>query len=206
MAELVFKYLLIKDDIHKKFKKDDIIGTSLFPIIKEHGMSAMSCIDDNRLHWFGYDILLDKTFGDYKIFNNKVMINCSSCTSVRAAAKDIRYPIIYFKNHRHWPPAENWDDCDPINLAPFLIWNGWGYGPTIVPREEDNHYKNLIVLSYSTVKKVVNKYAYHRATKNGRDPLTNKILDFDCIDIIDQYLALNQNDEELLLDIPINFM
>ena len=67
--------------------------------------------------------------------------------------------------------------------------NGWGEGPTIVEPNEDNRYKNLIIIKYldsnnkTEIKKVVNKYCYYNAISiNYIDPQSNKKLDRDMID------------------------
>jgi len=158
--------------------------------------------------FIGYDFLLDKKFSDYEEFNQEtVVLHCQSYLNYRVKTKDIRYPIIYQKENKTWPPSDNWYENEPINLGEFLIWNGYGNGPIEVPKEEDNSYHNLIVLGYDNIKKTVNKHSYIKSVlmNNNRDPLTNNTLDYSTLLKLSEVLYLKQPNDKVLKDIMLSF-
>ncbi|VVU95112.1 hypothetical protein CPAV1605_837 [seawater metagenome] len=164
--------------------------------------------------FFGYDYLFDKKFNDYLEFRNldNIEVFDSSPLNWQYASKKLHFPIIYFQNNLAWPPAENWSDGDPINQAPFLIWNGFGNGPTMIEADLDNNYINLVILKYSNsvnkeIKKVINKFAYLKAILlNNKDPLTNQKLDSNFIKFITSCITFfSQPNDKPLLEIPMIF-
>ena len=159
--------------------------------------------------FIGYDFLLYKKFSDYEELNqDTVVLHCQSYLNYRVKTKDIRYPIIYHKENKIWPPSDNWYENDPINLGEFLIWNGYGNGPIEVPKEEDNSYHNLIVLGYDNIKKTVNKYSYIKSVmmNNNRDPLTNNTLDSSTLLKLSEVLYLKQSYDRVLNYFELSFI
>ncbi len=80
-------------------------------------------------------------------------------------------------SRERWPPACNWHDVEPINLAPIGVWNGWGSGPTVVVptnKEENNELSHLIILEIGKVRRVYNKFVLLRALycNGSKDPTT----------------------------------
>ena len=158
--------------------------------------------------FIGYDFMLNKKFSDYEEFNqDTVVLYCHTFLDTFVKIKDITYPIIYSRSSIRWPPSDNWNESDPINQGKFLIWNGWGNGPTEVPREEDNSYHNLIVLCYDNIKKTVNKYSYISSvlTNDNRDPLTNNTLDNITLLKLSEVLYLKQSKDKILKNIQLVF-
>ena len=158
--------------------------------------------------FIGYDFILNKKFSDYEEFNqDNVVLYCHTFMDYYVKTKNIKYPIIYNRSSIIWPPSDNWNESDPINQGKFLIWKGYGNGPTEVSREEDNSYNNLIVLGYDNIKKVVNKYSYIKSvlTNGNRDPLTNNTLDCKTLLKLSEVLYLKQSKNEILKNIPLVF-
>lgn len=169
-------------------KKDTIIGDVLKEIPFFNKVKAFflksSRLSGSKLTFFGYDYDLSKPFSEYpEAFPScGVTVLTAGEHAYGVADHAIMYPMMYFNEGKSWPPEKscNWDDGDPINLAPFLIWNGWGNGPINVPMEEDNHWYNLVVLRYPNgVTKVVNFHAWVKIQREGnlKDALSNQELD-----------------------------
>ena len=55
--------------------------------------------------------------------------------------------------------ASNLNDVDCINQGPFGAWIGWGRGPRVVEKWNDNHIKNLIWFKMGEIIKVCNYWA-----------------------------------------------
>lgn len=169
-------------------EKSSIIGDVIqeIPFLKQLKSLYLvsSRLSGSKLTHIGYDYDLSKPFSAYpEVFPScGVSVKTAGHLAYGQADKDIKWPLMYFNKGKVWPPenAVNWNDGDAINLAPFLVWNGWGNGPINVPAEEDNHWHNLVVIKYPNgVTKVVNYVAWRKMQKNGniKDPLTNQPLD-----------------------------
>lgn len=167
---------------------------------------AIHILKSNK--FIGYDFMLNKKFSDYEEFNqDNVVLYCHTFMDYYVKTKDIKYPIIYNRSSMLWPPSDNWDEFDPINLGKFLIWNGWGNGSIYVPKEDDNSYHNLIVLGYDNVKKTVNKHSYIKSVlmNDNRDPLTNNTLANITLLKLSEVLYLKQSKDKILKYIPLVF-
>jgi len=62
-------------------------------------------------------------------------------------------PILEYKWLRVIDENNLWDavnlyDKDPINLGPIGSWEGWGRGPTIVPKTQNNKPDHLVVVDF----------------------------------------------------------
>lgn len=166
-------------------KTNSIIGDVVKQIPFLKLVKAMSLGEENT--FFGYDLDLSKPFshyvGDFRIgLAREVTVYTFSHLAVHQTQWNIKYPLMYFDQKLAWPPenAVNWKEGDAINLAPFLVWLGWGSGSTNPPApEQDNHWEHLVVLKYPNgVAKVVNWLAWGKGSNEGkRDPLTNNKLD-----------------------------
>ena len=131
--------------------------------------------DDGR-KFIGYDYDLALCFSEYSIFKGDVVLHAQHILDPWSMQHNIVYPLIYFCENKGWPPCSNWRDGDPLNCAPFLIWNGYGHGPVKIDRMMDNSYRNLVILKYPNgVTKVANRFMYLRSfvTTYPCDPLTN---------------------------------
>ena len=132
---------------------------------------------DDGKKFIGYDYDLALCFSEYPIFKGDVVLHAEHLLDPWSIQHNILHPWIYFCNNKVWPPCGNWRDGDPLNCAPFLVWNGYGKGSLQVDRMVDNSYRNLVLLKYPNgVTKAVNRFMYLRSfvTTNPRDPLTNK--------------------------------
>ena len=212
---IIKKFLDFNGSFTKTFKVNinDLIGDFILKIKNENVIDDYSAIFLNKHKKFiGYDYLLNQKFNFYSELKENLELTLFDSLNYNSTNKRIFYPIIYFKNSMTWPPAENWNEGDPINLGQFLIWNGWGSGPVEVSKEEDNKYLNLIILKYldtdnKEIKKIVNKYSYQKALDiNNKDPLTNKILSPYCSQLLRSSILYNQSKDRPLLEIPINYL
>ena len=73
-------------------------------------------------------------------------------------------PIFEYQHLKVIDDKSLWDtinlfDVEPINQGPIGSWEGWGRGPTIIPKEIDNRPVNLVVIESEGKKVVYNKYA-----------------------------------------------
>ena len=199
--------------------KDEVIGNFILKLYEDkkvdRSIFAFSvAIDKNHFTKFiGYDFLVDKKFSDYEELNEEIELYIASHLSPKYEYANVRYPLAYFKKELSWPPADNWSEGDPINLAPFLIWDGWGFGPTSVPLKDDNHYYNLMILEYcnkdNTVRKAVNKTNYLLSVLlgKGKDPLTNKQLHQETIEDVKEAVIVRdkyyETDIDTLIPLPV---
>ena len=185
----------------------DISSTIFDTFVNFHNNypGIIACVVNKK--YIGYDIMLDKKFSDYEDFNqNNVKVVCFGICSPNVRNKNIKYPILYHSLNESWPPSVNWDECDPINLGEFLIWNGWGRGSVEVTKEENNHYTHLIILNYNNVKKAVNKFSYIKAVINShKDPLTNNILTDNTMLRLSELLYLKQAEDNIIPTVDMNF-
>ncbi len=186
------------------------IGDFILKLIKQKKITDYTSLElRGKNKFIGYDFLFNKKFSDYSELNQDFELLCWSSLEWSRANKRIGFPLIYYQNSLSWPPAQNWDEGDGINLGPFLIWNGWGSGSTDVPKKDNNNYRNLLVLKYlnsknEEVKKVINKYAYSMAIeKTGKDPFTNKRIEPYCLQLLASGILYNQEEKRPLLEIPI---
>lgn len=191
-VKVIIKGILIKP-FNKQVDKDETIGNFILKLYEEKSVPVVIfafSVAIDKVHFtkfIGYDFLLDKKFSDYEELNGEIELYAISNFSPKYEYVNVRYPLAYFKKKMSWPPSDNWPEGDPINLAPFLIWDGWGFGPTSVPLKDDNHYYNLMILEYSSnakiIRKAVNKTGYSLAISfsKGKDPLTNKKLSLETI-------------------------
>ena len=177
-------HIKFMNPFHKELESNVVVPTNSvignivthLPSLKH--IKALRVLKDKT--YLGYDYYFDKKLSDYpNVFDGTVKVWLHGHLDVHQAQFNIEHPLKYFLDGQAWPPAKavNWADGDPINLGPFLTWIGWGRGPTIMPREEDNNWEHLIVLKYPCgVTKVVNFFSYLKAVvcSNLRDPLTNK--------------------------------
>ena len=157
---------------------------------------------DDGPKFIGYDYNLACSFSDYPIFQGNVTVHAQHMLDPWSAQHNIAYPLVYFGEQKAWPPCSNWRDGDPLNCAPFLIWNGYGQGPIEVDRTMDNSYRNLVLLTYPNgVAKAVNRYMYLRSivSTNPRDPLTNK--ETRDVKYIIEALIYNRNDDSATLPV-----
>ena len=133
--------------------------------------------------YIGYDYQLHKKISDYPEFEEDCVIFGLSMLDWFYATKRIRYAMNYYDKGKVFPPCDNWEDGDPINLAPFLIYNDWGKGPTDRPLVEDNKYPHLGIIVYElgdkTHRKCVNLHGYiNNAADSHKDIFTNKLIKF----------------------------
>ena len=157
--------------------KNMFIGQWLCTFSKNHE-HIQSVMVQKEKKYFGYDYDCSKKFTEYEEFEGTVRVLVFTNLEYSVKQYNIAHPINYFINGMQFPPTENWKNGDPLNLAPFLIWNGWGRGPFEVPKDCDNSFNNLVVIEYDNgVRHVVNMYAYSIAIDSGRDPLTNRDID-----------------------------
>ena len=146
------------------------------------GIRSFYIIVNSEKKYFGYDLNLLSTFSDYASFDGfhrEVTIFTHSALDWTGTQYNILHPLAYYKQNESWPPVkmDDWKNGDPINLAPFLIWDGYGAGATSVDEKLDNAYKNLVILKYpNDVKKIVNSYSYLMSivSTDKKDALTNK--------------------------------
>ena len=190
--------------------KSDIIYKSINQYVESNPYikSILLKINNNYL-FFGYDIKLNKKFEDYDFFNES-NYTLWITTDHNGTKYCIHHPILYYKNNKEWPPSDNWNEGDPINLGPFLIWDGWGNGSLTVKNNLDNTYKNLVILKYGNVKKVVNKFSYMLAIMSSptksKDPLTNQLLkNKSLLKLYSDFWKKNKN-HELLSEIELDFL
>jgi hypothetical protein len=155
-------------------------------------INAPYIVTDGVKQFLGYDIPLDMPVGEVPELVEAERLCLPGRFGWRCNHVPCFPPLMYFKTGRKWPPCSNWGAGDPINLGPFMIWEGYGVGNTTVPPTEDNSYHNLLLVCYrsgkSVVRKCVNKWTYVKsvvATK--RDPLTN--------------LPLNTEQRQSLIDV-----
>ncbi len=194
--------------------KDTYIGKLVERIIDTIGVHYNGLSFGTK--FLGYDYQLHKKLSDYEDFKGMSFINIirahSSFNYMHARYK-ITYPILYYKHNKVFPPTENWNEGDPINLAPFLIFHGWGSGPTDISPSDDNKYDNLVIITYlendKLFKKCVNIIAYTKALSlNSKDVFTQKIVTKGTIYDL-QKLAIkkmnNSNEEKLIPEYIINF-
>ena len=210
---IIKHHIDFKDTFTKKLtiNSDDLIGDFINKIMNENiinDYSALFLFKNSK--FIGYDYLLNYKFSKYpELINPELELTIFNELHYNSANKRIFYPLIYFKNSIIWPPAQNWEEGDVINMGKFLIWNGWGKGSTEVTKEEDNSYKNLIVLKYlnsndTEIKKVVNKYCYLKALgTHNKDPFINKVLKPYCSLLVKSSVLYNQPKNRPLLEIPI---
>ena len=175
--------LYFSDDTHEfGADKDTYIGEIVERIIDTIGIHYNGLSFGTK--FIGYDYQLHKKLSDYEDFKGMSFINCfiaHSSFNYRHAQYKITYPILYYKHNKIFPPTENWNEDDPINLGPFLIYNGWGSGPTNIHPDNDNKYDNLVIIVYlendKLFKKCVNIIAYTKAlVLNSKDIFTQKIV------------------------------
>ena len=176
-------YLSISEDTHEfGADKDTYIGKLVERIIDKIGVHYNGLSFGTK--FIGYDYQLHKKLSDYEEFKGMSFINCfraHSSFNYSHAQYKITYPLLYYKHNKVFPPTDNWNDNDPINLAPFLIFNGWGSGPTTCLPDNDNKYDNLVIITYlendKLFKKCVNIIAYIRSLElNSKDIFTQKIV------------------------------
>ena len=209
MITLYFKAFL-KEKFQIKVNKTDIIYNSINQYVESNPntISILLKINNNNL-FLGYDIKLNKTFEEYEIFNENE--HTLWITSDHNGTKYcIHHPILYYKNNKEWPPSDNWNEGDPINLGPFLIWNDYGRGPISVDKKINNSYNNLVILKYGNVKKVVNKFSYMLAIMSSptksKDPFTNQLIqNASLLKLYSTFLKKTKNNE-LLTEIELEFL
>jgi len=122
---------------------------------------------------------MHKRLSDYTDFKQENRIKANTSISWRCAEYVLYHPIAYYKSGDVFPPCDNWREGDPINLAPFLIFNGWGTGKTSVPNYENNQYPCLVIIVYELNgkihKKCTNIFSYNLNCVQTRvDVFTNK--------------------------------
>jgi len=196
-------------------EKNTIIGKIVEYIIEKIGTQYNGLSFCNK--FLGYDYQLHKKLSDYEEFKEddsiKNIIIAHSSLNYSHARYNITYPILYYKNNKIFPPADNWNDDDPINLAPFLIFNGWGSGPTNIAPDNDNKYNHLVIITYlendKVFKKCVNIIAYIKALKlNSKDIFTQKTVTDGVISDL-KSIAIKKismdNSNQLLPEYLINF-
>ena len=73
---------------------------------------------------------------------------------------DLLKAINIIKIHKYnLQETTNLHDVDCINLAKIGEWNGFGRGPISVPREEDNHLRNIIFIKKGHIIRAYNVYS-----------------------------------------------
>lgn len=172
----------IFDITFNEIEKDKPIGIFIKSLMNKIGDSyhAISLRNGSKCTgYFGYKYQLHKKFSDYDDFKSDNKIYLHSHLNWQHSKFKIYYPIFYYDQGRVFPPTENWNEGDPINLAEFLIFNGWGSGSTNVEQKDDNKYTNLMIVDYSidgkNFKKCVNIYSYMLSVlNNGLDVFTMK--------------------------------
>jgi hypothetical protein len=191
-------------------ESNEKIGDFILNLIQQEKINEYISLElRGNKKFIGYDFLLNKKFSDYSELNQNFELFLWTALEWSRANKRLGFPLIYYKNSLSWPPAQNWNEGDGINLGPFLIWNGWGSGSTDIPNKDNNNYKNLLVLKYlnsknEEVKKVINKYAYSIAIeKTGKDPFTNKRIEPYCLQLLASGILYKQEDKRPLLELPI---
>lgn len=182
--DLIFQHWSMQ--AHKvRVDPDSIIGDVVkqVPFLEDVKAFIVAGSDGGPQTYFGYDYNLSKPFSAYpEVFRGEVKIWTAGPLNPYTARWKLKYPLMYFNRKLAWPPenAVNWDEGDPINLAPFLIWHDWGRGSSDPPAShDDNRWQFLAVIKYPNgTAKVVNYVAWTKAaTINKRDPLTNQLLD-----------------------------
>ena len=184
--------------IHLTFRNPHLCSNKHYKVVVESSLiigdviNRIPFLDDvkalivrcnNETKHLGYDFNLSKPFSAYpEAFQSGTVVFSAGHLNPHQAQWQIKYPLMYFNKNKQWPPenAVNWEEGDPINLAPFLVWLGWGSGSTEAPdKKEDNRWTSLMVLKYPNgVAKVVNKFAWLHGSNNGKkDPLTNQYTD-----------------------------
>lgn len=162
--------------------------------------------------YFGYDLNLSSKFSDYLYFKGEITVHTHHLLDWPGTQYNILHPLAYFKHNENWPPVEldDWKNGEPINLAPYLIWNGYGSGPVEVDEKLDNCFKNLVILQYpNNVKKIVNSYSYLMSivSTDKKDALTNKKIKTSMVSKlleainIQRYKCKNFNYENVLLPV-----
>lgn len=211
MIKLYFKAFL-KEPVEIKVNLEDIIFEVINQILSlNKQINSLFIKNNDKIYYFGYDIKLNKKFSNYFFQeNNNYTIFTHSVFDPLSNKYKIQYPILYYNNNKEWPPSDNWNEGDPINSAPFLIWNGYGRGAIKVDQELDNNYKNLIVLKYHNFKKIVNKYGFlisiMKSPTKSIDPITNKIIKNDSLINLYELLQKKQKNNELLPEVKIDFL
>lgn len=207
MITLTFKYTNHNLEYIYDVNLEEIIGNFINNIInRSQNFNIYAFEVKNK--WFGYDFLLLNKFKHYVEFtyNKQLTVNCHNIYNVNAYTKNISYPLIYYRNLIIWPPCNNLNDEDPINLDKFLSLTN------TLNIAENNSYENLIIIKYNDnnsikeVKKVVNKYSYFNAVSlNYKDPLTGKQLDMTSIYFLKNSVYYKQSLTRPLLEIPLVF-
>ena len=180
-------------------------------LLEKPHINSLSIKNNEKIYYFGYDLKLNKKFEDYFFQeNNNYTICTSSVFDPSSNEFKIEYPILYYNNNKEWPPSDNWNEGDPINLGPFLIWNGYGRGPIRVDKKIDNSYHNLFIIEYNNVKKVLNKFSYILAVMNSptksKDPLTNLLIKNECLLKIYEIVQNTKYDKKIIPEIKMEFI
>ena len=211
MITLYFKSFM-KKTIQIKVNLNDFIFDAINnALLQNSHINSLSIKNNEKIYYFGYDLKLNKKYEDYFFKeNNNYTIWTFSVLDPLSNKFKIEYPILYYNNNKEWPPSDNWNEGDPINLGPFLIWNGYGRGSINVKKEINNSYNHLIILKYGNVKKVVNKFSYMLAimssSTKSKDPLTNQLIqNASLLKLYSTFLKKTKNNE-LLTEIELAFL
>lgn len=143
--------------------------------------------DTKYIKYIGYDYDLNKTCNDYPELRQDFTIKCYNDISWSFHKYSIDVPLFHFSKNKKFPPTslDDWNKGEPLNEGKYLIWKGYGCGPTAVSPEIDNRYEHLALLKFPEIsnsfKKIVNIINYYKLIqeKKGECPLTKRKLSSD---------------------------